>query len=97
MKVKRNFVFETNSSTTHVMTMCKEADYEAWEMGEFLYDNDTDTLVPVDQCRYGNPDRYMTKKQYDDMVDSILGDCTGDYFEKDYEGIKSFGYFYSDY
>lgn len=30
-------VFETNSSSVHSLTMCTEAEYEAWKRGELLY------------------------------------------------------------
>jgi len=35
MKVIRRSVFETNSSSTHSITMCSKEDYEKWESGEF--------------------------------------------------------------
>ena len=93
MQTTRNQLFETNSSPTHVLTMCTATEFEGWESGKYLYDNTTDKLVPVDQCRYGNPDRYYTKDQYDKYVESILSDYSGDYFED----IKAFGLFYTDY
>ncbi len=30
-------VFETNSSSTHSMTMCSEEEFEAWKRGEVLF------------------------------------------------------------
>lgn len=97
MKTTRKNLFETNSSSTHVLTMCTATEFEDWEKGKYLYDTTTDKLVPVDQCRYGNPDRYYTKDQYDKYVDSILDDCCGEYFEDSYNDIKAFGFFYTDY
>lgn len=38
MKVQiRQGVFETNSSSTHSMTMCLESDYQAWLEGKMKY------------------------------------------------------------
>lgn len=34
-KIRRG-VFETNSSSTHSITMCMESDYDKWENGELL-------------------------------------------------------------
>ena len=34
----RRGVFETNSSSTHSITMCSEKDFEAWKNGELLFD-----------------------------------------------------------
>lgn len=31
-------VFETNSSSTHSLTMCSEEEFEQWEKGEVLFD-----------------------------------------------------------
>lgn len=33
----RQSVFETNSSSTHSVTVCNESDYERWKRGETLY------------------------------------------------------------
>ena len=37
MKIIRNGVFETNSSSTHSITMCMKSDYEKWKDGELYY------------------------------------------------------------
>lgn len=36
ISVRRN-VFETNSSSTHSITMCSENEYDKWRNGELLY------------------------------------------------------------
>lgn len=36
ISVRRN-VFETNSSSTHSLTMCSEDEYNKWKNGELLY------------------------------------------------------------
>lgn len=33
----RRGVFETNSSSTHSLTMCSEEEFEAWKRGELLF------------------------------------------------------------
>jgi len=38
MKVIRRGVFETNSSSTHSITMCSVEDYDKWEKGEMYLD-----------------------------------------------------------
>lgn len=41
MKLFRRGTFETNSSSTHSITMCKESDFDKWKNGELYYcDND---------------------------------------------------------
>lgn len=34
----RRGVYETNSSSTHSLTMCSEEEFEQWEKGEVLFD-----------------------------------------------------------
>jgi hypothetical protein len=97
MKINRYNIFETNSSSVHSLVMCSDKEYEDWKNGNYLIDISTNNLVPVDEARYKDPDRYMTKSQYDKYVESVLSDCSGDYFERDYKGIKAFGFFYMDY
>ena len=40
MKKIRNNVFETNSSSTHSITICSKDDYDKWVNGELFYYND---------------------------------------------------------
>lgn len=41
MKQIRRGVFETNSSSTHSLTMCSGDDFEKWKNGEVYYAEDT--------------------------------------------------------
>ena len=41
MKQIRRGVFETNSSSTHSITMCMESDFIAWESGEVYFNDGT--------------------------------------------------------
>lgn len=34
----RRGVYETNSSSTHSLTMCSEEEFEQWKNGELLFD-----------------------------------------------------------
>ena len=42
MKQIRRGVFETNSSSTHSITMCSESEYDKWKNGELYFDRDND-------------------------------------------------------
>lgn len=46
MKQIRRSVFETNSSSTHSITVCTEGEYEKFERGELMYDRWNEKLVP---------------------------------------------------
>ena len=41
----RRSIFETNSSSTHSITMVSGSEYDKWKNGELLYDIDNETLV----------------------------------------------------
>lgn len=40
MKLVRRGTFETNSSSTHSITMCKESDFDKWKNGELYFCQD---------------------------------------------------------
>ena len=44
-KVRRG-VFETNSSSTHSLTMCSKEDFEKWEAGKLLFKQYEEIFVP---------------------------------------------------
>ena len=41
----RRGVFETNSSSTHSLTMCSEEEFEQWKKGKVLFDENYETFV----------------------------------------------------
>lgn len=48
MKVQvRANIFETNSSSTHSITIATQEDYDAWVNGKRLYDVEEDVIIPV--------------------------------------------------
>lgn len=49
MKTIRIGTFETNSSSTHSITMCMESDYEKWKKGEMYWNKWDDALVPKEE------------------------------------------------
>lgn len=47
MKQIRSRVFETNSSSTHSITICTAEEFEKFSKGELLYDDWNEKLVPA--------------------------------------------------
>jgi len=47
MRQIRHGVFETNSSSTHSLTICTEEEFEKWTHGELMFDTYNDELVEV--------------------------------------------------
>ena len=64
MKQIRNGVFETNSSSTHSITMCTKAEYDAWINGEMYCIEDAWML----SNKYLNKD-FLTKEE---VIDGIV-------------------------
>ena len=54
MKISiRRGVFETNSSSTHTITMCSEEEYNKWKNGELVFDRWQEELVePKEDNKY---------------------------------------------
>lgn len=49
MKLIRRGTFETNSSSTHSITMCKESDFDKWKNGEMYWDRWDEKLVSKEE------------------------------------------------
>ena len=70
MKQIRRNVFETNSSSTHSITMCMKSDYDKWVAGELVWNRWADELVeitPEVKASMEDNDRdYLTYEQFND-------------------------------
>lgn len=76
----RRGVFETNSSSTHSLTMCDEETFEKWKSGDLLYDKYAEEFINAspelsDEQKNGAKEYYeysMKKywKQWGDLTDS---------------------------
>ena len=49
MRTIRIGTFETNSSSTHSITMCKESDFDKWKNGEMYWDRWNESLVSKEE------------------------------------------------
>lgn len=47
MKQVRRGVFETNSSSTHSITICTLEEFEKFKAGELVWDEWNDKLIPI--------------------------------------------------
>ena len=66
MKIQiRRSVFETNSSSTHSMTICMKSDYDAWQNDEMLYcQYKSPNFLSVEEGRKKNVENF---KDYDEV------------------------------
>lgn len=65
MKQIRKGVFETNSSSTHSLTICTEDEYEAWKKGEFLLDEWNGKLVKTNTVEENDREDCKTFEQWE--------------------------------
>lgn len=81
LQIRRN-VFETNSSSTHSITMCSKDDYDRWDSGE-VYLNDG-WWGKDNESEYKNK-KFVTR---DEAINIIK--CSGGGIEYDNEYYESF-------
>ncbi len=76
-QIRRN-VFETNSSSTHSLTMCSEEEFEAWKRGEVLFTEwGKENFVAA--TKLSDRDKQNAEKEYED---------TKDEFQKDWKDLS---------
>lgn len=87
----RGNVFETNSSSTHSITICSKKDFEKWKDGELIYDGDNDELVDLNAVNsdYLEEDIYKTYEQWQD--DDYLEFYIENYKTESGDEIVAFG------
>ena len=105
----RNNVFETNSSSTHSITMCSKETFEAWKKGELLFHywkekfENSDKLREdiVDEAKQdyeSNKNPFM--KEWDDLNEEAKTKWIDDYIHDhtDYNSdYRTYGQFMNDY
>ena len=64
----RGKVFETNSSSTHSLTMCSEEEFNKWKAGELLFDYYNDCFADV--MELSEEDKENAKQYYNDVKGS---------------------------
>ena len=76
----RRSIFETNSSSTHSLSIVAKEDYLKWKKGEVLLDKDENIFVPIDEL-----DKYKKEHKWSDL-------CTFENYGSGDE-VVAFGYF----
>lgn len=90
MKQIRKNVFETNSSSTHSITICTNEEFCMFESGEMLFDTYSEELVMKSDVEKTNDEyRYQTYYQYID--DSHLEMYDEHYTSPSGDRIVAFG------
>lgn len=102
-QIRKN-VFETNSSSTHSLTICSKEEFDTWERGEILFDEWHETFIPIpelsEEVKEETKDWYMEnkvkyKKDWDDLSDKEKQEICLEYAMRN--GIVESGETYEDY
>lgn len=98
MRQIRRGVFETNSSSTHTLTITMKKDYEKWKAGELVWDRYNEILRPYTNeiKEEMEEDRFCGYLTYDQFHDYDYVDQ--EIFEQSYkteneEEVVAFGYY----
>lgn len=100
IQIRRN-LFETNSSSTHSITMCTKSDYEKWEKGELVYDMDHKKLIPASEVKEVENDEddedktlFKSPKEFYEWIENNLYYET---YESEFNDVVAFGFYGQDY
>lgn len=95
-QIRRN-VFETNSSSTHSITMCMKSEFDKWVKGELVFDRWNHKLVPitpeVESSMNDGDGEYLTYEQFNDWDYLEFETFERSYTTPNGEKIISFGYY----
>ena len=69
----RRGVFETNSSSTHSLTMCSEEEFEAWKRGEVLFQEYGEENF-ISAIKLSEHDKKMAQEDYEENKDDFQKD-----------------------
>lgn len=106
MRQARNCVFETNSSSTHSITMCMASDDEKWKNGELYWDRWNGKFVSKDdvdkyieeirnEFKEYEPDYVQGEPEWDSAFEEYLNDDNPYYSRGRYS--SKIGYWYDTY
>ena len=98
-QIRRN-VFETNSSSTHSITMCMKSEFDKWVKGELVWDKWGDKLVPITpeiqtkmEKKYS---QYLTYDQFNDWEYMEYETYEDNYMTPNGDMVVAFGYYGHD-
>ena len=95
-QIRRN-VFETNSSSTHSITMCMRSEFDQWVNGELVWDRWNRELVPITptiKISMENDEReYLTYDQFHDWEYVDYETYTNNYTTPNGDKVVAFGYY----
>lgn len=86
-------VFETNSSSTHTLTICSKSDFEKWKRGELLLGEWSEEFIDVEKVSEKDLESYYDSikkpyyKNYKDLDDDERKSIKNEYMKNEVSGI----------
>jgi len=99
IQIRRN-LFETNSSSTHSITMCTKSDYEKWEKGELVYNRDSKKFIPASEVEEIENDEDRDKILFEspkEFYGWIQNNLYFETYKTEFNDVVAFGYYGQDY
>lgn len=98
-QIRRN-VFETNSSSTHSITMCMKSEFDKWVEGELVWDRWNQELVPITpkikESMENDEREYLTYDQFNDWDYIEFETYKSTYTTSNGDKVIAFGYYGHD-
>ena len=95
-QIRRN-VFETNSSSTHSITMCMDSEFNKWVKGKLAWSRWDRKLIPITPEVKASMDNgegeYLTYDQFNDWDYLEYETFKRDYITPNGDKIVAFGYY----
>lgn len=79
MRQIRRGVFETNSSSTHSLTICTEDQFNDWKDGKLLYDAYSECFCSIDE---------LTEYEKEEAIENYNDEIEGNIFYKKWEELS---------
>lgn len=94
IQIRRN-LFETNSSSTHSITMCTKLDYQKWSLGELVYAMDSKKFIPaseVKEIEKGEDDEALFKSP-EEFYNWVNNELCLETYKSEFNDVVAFGYY----
>lgn len=93
MKQIRCGVFETNSSSTHSLSICSEEEFNKWTAGELIRDAEDEVFIETSSLKKDKLEDgyYQTFEEFEELFGGDDGLMIKKYTTKSGEGVVAFG------
>ena len=97
IQIRRN-LFETNSSSTHSITMCTKLDYQKWSLGELVYNMSSKKFIPASEVEEIENDEVEDRdkilfKSPEEFYNWVNNELCLETYKSEFNDVVAFGYY----